>query len=440
MDLGVQEHLSKDTDTKGVAQTFKRRQTELPGGRSHLALRFEAMSVPPESLSKMHRMHTIMMQGDKLHEDTSEAAMDQMWARNSWHMFPKPPVSHERAWAVRGWQVRPQGVSALGLMKTFGVAAINSKGCKGWGDKSVGQDSCSMSVLPSGWNVFSLFDGHGENGHWPSLRASRTFPYLLEASQSCAAMLKRGDVEAALHHAYEKVQHDLVQQSNTENVSLEFCGSTAVCVLQHPEHDRIWVANCGDSKAIMIVPGQGVVAETTDHKPSLERERQRVEASGMELHTTVHDDDGFVEERLCVAGEDYPGLSMTRSLGDLSVKNHGVVAEPEVSTWTWNTDGCTTSYIVIASDGLWDFLSPQEVSSMVLDLISAGESLQVATEKLLQAAQEKWKEFDDFYCDDITVLLLPGKAHDRPKEAWNQARQDEGCCSAGLKLFQCTVQ
>ena len=77
---------------------------------------------------------------------------------------------------------------------------------------------------------------------------------------------------------------------------------------------------------------------------------------------------------------------------------------------------------------------------MVLDLISAGESLQVATEKLLQAAQEKWKEFDDFYCDDITVLLLPGKAHDRPKEAWNQARHDEGCCSAGLKLFQCTVQ
>ena len=42
---------------------------------------------------------------------------------------------------------------------------------------------------------------------------------------------------------------------------------------------------------------------------------------------------GFVEERLFVLGEDFPGLCMTRSLGDLCVKQHGISAEPEIVTW-----------------------------------------------------------------------------------------------------------
>ena len=34
----------------------------------------------------------------------------------------------------------------------------------------------------------------------------------------------------------------------------------------------------------------GVVAETTDHKPSLDSERERVERLGLELQTTIHED------------------------------------------------------------------------------------------------------------------------------------------------------
>ena len=216
---------------------------------------------------------------------------DKVWSPSCWHLFPAlPRWSAEPAFNVRQWQARPTGVSGAGLVRGFGVGATNTKGRKGMGDTSIGQDSCSISMLPSGWHVYCLFDGHGDGGHFPAARAARTLPYLLQASTSCSTMLKQGNVEAALFHAFEKVQMDLVRQSLQQDFSLQCCGCTAVCVLRHPEKDTIWVANLGDSKAILIAPGRGVIAETLDHKPSEEKEKERVESCGMVREQTFHDD------------------------------------------------------------------------------------------------------------------------------------------------------
>ena len=40
-----------------------------------------------------------------------------------------------------------------------------------------------------------------------------------------------------------------------EDIPLQVCGCTAVCILQHPDYDSVWVANLGDSKAVLLVPG-----------------------------------------------------------------------------------------------------------------------------------------------------------------------------------------
>ena len=292
-----------------------------------------------------------------------------MWSGRSWHVFselPKDHSSREAPYTRRAWQVRPRrglglGVSGRSWLRGFGVGAVNMKGVKGFGDRSIGQDSCSISVLPSGWHVYCLFDGHGDAGHWPAARASRTLPYLLEATQACSTMLKQDRVEAALYHAFEKVQMDLVRQSIQQDLELQVCGSTAVCVLQHPRHEKVWTAYLGDSRAVLMVPGKGAVLQTADHKPSVETERSRLETLGVEIQRKVHED-GFVEERLFIQGEDFPGLCMTRSLGDLCVKDHGVIAEPEVLCWS--TNDYPDAYVLIASDGIWDCFSSDEVSDL----------------------------------------------------------------------------
>ena len=54
---------------------------------------------------------------------------------------------------------------------------------------------------------------------------------------------------------------------------------------------------------------------------------------------------------------------MTRSLGDVLAKQAGVIAEPEITTFTYNPAenlqhrGVTPRWIVLASDGVWDVLS-----------------------------------------------------------------------------------
>ena len=298
-----------------------------------------------------------------------------MWSgRSCWHVFSELPVREgyegkEAPYSCRAWQVRPGSVTGESLLKSFGVGAVNMKGVKGFGDKSVGQDCCSISVLPSGWHVYCLFDGHGDGGHWPAQRASRTLPYLLEATQACSTMLKQDSVEAALYHAFEKVQMDLVRQSVEQDFELQVCGSTAVCVLQHPRHHKVWAAYLGDSRAVLIVPGKGAVAQTMDHKPSVESERARLEGLGVDIQRKVHED-GFVEERLFIQGEDFPGLCMTRSLGDLCVKDHGVTAEPEVLSW--NTSDYPDSYVLIASDGIWDCFTSDEMSEFETSLQTRG--------------------------------------------------------------------
>jgi len=54
----------------------------------------------------------------------------------------------------------------------------------------------------------------------------------------------------------------------------------------------------------------------------------------------------------------------TRSLGDADLKQAGVVAEPEV---TVTALGPADSFLILASDGLWDVVPDQDAVGLVLD-------------------------------------------------------------------------
>ena len=67
--------------------------------------------------------------------------------------------------------------------------------------------------------------------------------------------------------------------------------------------------------------------------------------------------------RVWVLNCTYPGLAMSRSLGDVLAKKAGVIAEPEVTTFTYDPEqspeqrGLIPKWIVLASDGIWDVMS-----------------------------------------------------------------------------------
>ena len=59
-----------------------------------------------------------------------------------------------------------------------------------------------------------------------------------------------------------------------------------------------------------------------------------------------------------------PGLAMTRSIGDMVAGSVGVVCDPEIQVFSDLNK--TDRAIVIASDGLWDRLSNQEIKEIVM--------------------------------------------------------------------------
>jgi len=61
--------------------------------------------------------------------------------------------------------------------------------------------------------------------------------------------------------------------------------------------------------------------------------------------------------------EELPGLAMSRSMGDKVAHSVGVSAEPETLEFTLSQDD---KFLVIASDGVWEFLSNEDVAQIVL--------------------------------------------------------------------------
>ncbi len=95
------------------------------------------------------------------------------------------------------------------------------------------------------------------------------------------------------------------------------------------------------------------------------------------------------------------GLAMARSIGDYAVKAVGVIPEPDVSEADITEHH---KFMILASDGVWEFISSQEAVDIVAAKIHMGAD--VACETLIHEATERWAEEEGDYRDDITAMVL----------------------------------
>lgn len=421
-------------ETISEAMGGMRRLKSLPGNLN--ASRHADVQVEPKARAELHRLHEEMKlaSSGSLGIGIEDDELDAAWgADGSWHAFPLLPDPPEKPFSERTFVVLPDAVDRTNFLPDHGFGVVNTKGCKGCMDIHPGQDACSLSRLSSGWEAICVMDGHGLEGDWPARRAARTIPWTLQSSHGCATMLRHGQVSAALHHAYDKVQADLAHESICMDVDLQIAGCTAICILHHEQYDSLWVANCGDSRVLLITPGRGAVASTIDHKFYLAGEVERIEALGCEVIRTVHED-GFVEERANIKGQGYPGLCMSRSLGDLCLKSRGVIHDPDVCQWDLSICGKERCFVLAASDGVWENITSEDAASLVLAELERGATCQAAAQALLRKARDRWQEeTGGDYCDDITVVLAPVVRKPRRRGRLDFACD---CCSAGpSKLF-----
>lgn len=92
---------------------------------------------------------------------------------------------------------------------------------------------------------------------------------------------------------------------------------------------------------------------------------------------------------------------MSRSFGDHAAAEVGVIPEPEILELNLCEDD---KFIVIASDGVWEFLSNDEVSRIVWPHYK-NNSAEKAAEALIKESLKKWKS-EENVVDDITCIII----------------------------------
>lgn len=271
-----------------------------------------------------------------------------------------------------------------------------TKGSKGFRDTTPNQDNFSLVYFNNGYSMACCLDGHGPFGHLVSYRAVQTIPYYFINSSHFP-----DSIQEAFEEAFERSQKEILALSLQEHWDVQASGSTAVAAVW--KGNKVWTANVGDSRCVIgNETNRKMVFETADHKPNEKVEKERIEAAGGEVRSQTYPD-GWTVHRIFVKGQDYPGLCMTRTIGDESVKAHGVIPTPEVVESTVELNDLP--FLILASDGVWEFLDSDFVIKAVAKKIQS-DGPERTIQKLQREARKRWRQEEGDYCDDITSILI----------------------------------
>jgi len=273
-------------------------------------------------------------------------------------------------------------------------------------------------------SFFAVFDGHGKDGHFCARFARDVLPAEIAKKLEKLELLPSNTNETKY---FQEVRHCLElahlstnhQMKNDKRFDSEFSGTTAISVLISER--RLFVSNVGDSRAILVsenTEGHLVAkALSSDQTPYRADERARVKKFGARVLSMdqieglepVHEnwgdltlgediDEGGDPPRIWHPRDNYPGTAFTRSLGDAIAETLGVVAEPEIlDRELFESD----RYIIIASDGVFEFLTNQ----MVADLAAMHKEPLAACKAIVDSAYNLWLQYE-VRTDDISVIIL----------------------------------
>jgi len=292
--------------------------------------------------------------------------------------------------------------------------ALSTPGRDDDGLKKINQDSYVLEKNINGvinFNVFGVLDGHGVNGHFASQFVTK---YIINRIKH-HSLLRNLDTAKAV---YDKIKSNDFQiitnifidadyQIKKQKFNVEMSGTTAVIVIQLDEH--IICANTGDSRAILVYgePNKNKLVNTKifrlsyDAKPDNPTEKKRIyENGGVVMQVLDENDEAIGPFRVWMKGKTYPGLAISRTIGDADAKKIGVIPNPQFIEYTINSK---TRYIIACSDGIWEFISNEEVMRIANNYYIKNDPAGLCHE-LTNKSTALWLK-EDVCVDDITVVV-----------------------------------
>ena len=333
----------------------------------------------------------------------------------------------------------------------------------------INQDCASIShplARTPGTALFCVYDGHGKFGHDVSQEVSRSrsrsrsrsakpqpqpqpqpqrqasaaaaaaaaAPASASASTPAAAStttLTASPPPQVLHSLLyeleennERLQEDpaalLAETFENVNAHLGLCANEQPCIVDATDSGAcavvVWmrgkelvVANAGDCRAVLGTRHGGQLCSSPlseDHKVNLPAEQARIEAAGGWVRPESGDADDFNPARLYEQkGKPWlgPGLCVARCLGDLKANRCGLIPTPEICMHTAQR---TDLFLILASDGVWEFIDNDEAVAIVGQFYDKGLPALDACRFLIAKAALCWRKFEGDYRDDITAIVV----------------------------------
>ncbi|CAI2387273.1 unnamed protein product [Moneuplotes crassus] len=294
---------------------------------------------------------------------------------------------------------------------------------------------------------FGVFDGHGTNGAKVSGFLKEVIPGGIKRAyqRSCVSPTidssinfktmtswftdKKNKTPQLDNYQNLKLRSRMIEESmdytqtelKNQNIDIKFSGSTANICLLGPDN-ILTCANVGDSRSILIkCHKEGTQEEvwsckplSRDHKPDLTDEKSRIISNGGRVACYKDAKKKSVgPQRVWLKNNQIPGLAMSRSFGDEVARCAGVIHKPEIQHFSLTPED---KAIVLASDGVWEFLSNKQVTKLLVNSIKCHKPKK-GCERVVGESTRLWK-LKDSIIDDITLItvILPDIKEPETKE------------------------
>ena len=289
--------------------------------------------------------------------------------------------------------------------KIYKIESLSQVGYSGPGILKYNQDNFFVyKNLNDENNVLfiGVCDGHGLVGHDVSKYLINNLPKNLnkELKKTNKYISHRETLYSTMKRVFVNTNKDLCKNPN---IDTQFSGSTCVTIIL--TKNKIISGNVGDSRAVMgrFINGEWINIDLSiDQKPNNPGEKERIIEHGGRIEAYKDENGGdFGPPRVWVKYEDVPGLAMSRSFGDEVAASVGTISEPVIEEFDITNDD---KFIIIASDGIWEFISSQECVNIIKDFYIK-KDLKGCLKYLLNESSKRWIKEEEVI-DDITAVLI----------------------------------
>jgi len=274
-------------------------------------------------------------------------------------------------------------------------------------EKKVNQDNYFIfkNFVQGFENIYmGVCDGHGYYGHEVSGYIKENLPMdLNHALKQKNLDLLKDDLSSTIKECFVQENQNLL---NNHQIDSDLSGTTCISVIYTPQ--KLIIANIGDSRCVLgkyDKKENKYVSEnlSRDHKPTIPEEAERILKMGGRIRPMLDEDGEFIGPlRVYMKEKEMPGLAMTRSFGDYFGSTAGTISEPEVTEHTLKEED---KFIIIASDGLYEFIESEEVVKFVGEFYKKNDIVGCC-EFLYKESYRRWIDEEEDTVDDITIIVV----------------------------------